>query len=98
MIERNEAKKLVIRAGRELSDSGLIARTWGNVGARVSPYTFVITASGIPYEDLTENDVVEVSMGYARQMKTPRYTRGWFFLSTENAQAAYHFLPLIYKK
>ncbi|MCI2061987.1 MAG: class II aldolase/adducin family protein [Eubacteriaceae bacterium] len=62
MIERNEAKKLVIRAGRELSDSGLIARTWGNVGARVSPYAFVITASGIPYEDLTENDVVEVSM------------------------------------
>ncbi|MBR6512201.1 MAG: class II aldolase/adducin family protein, partial [Clostridia bacterium] len=42
----NEAKALVIDAGKELLESGLIARTWGNVSARISDTQFVITPSG----------------------------------------------------
>lgn len=32
-----EAKELVIKAGLKLVESGLVARTWGNISARVSP-------------------------------------------------------------
>ena len=31
-----EAKKLVVEAGKKLLETGLIARTWGNVSARIS--------------------------------------------------------------
>lgn len=62
MIDIKEAKELVIKAGHELSETGLIARTWGNVGARTGPHSFVITASGKSYETLTEDEVVEVDM------------------------------------
>ncbi|MCO7121763.1 class II aldolase/adducin family protein [Ihubacter massiliensis] len=61
-MEKREAKKQVIQAGKELSKSGLIARTWGNVSCRVDDETFVITASGRNYLTLTEEEVVEVKM------------------------------------
>ena len=57
-----EAKKQVIEAGIELSKSGLIARTWGNVSARTDEDHFVITASGRNYLTLTEDEVIEVDM------------------------------------
>ena len=58
----SEAKKQVIKAGIELSKSGLIARTWGNVSARTDEEHFVITASGRNYLTLTEDEVIEVDM------------------------------------
>ena len=51
--ELEEAKKLVVAAGKKLVESGLIARTWGNVSARISDTQFVITPSGRAYETLT---------------------------------------------
>lgn len=57
-----EGKKLVVEAGLKLVRSGLIARTWGNVSARVSDNEFVITPSGIPYEKLTPDDIVPVKI------------------------------------
>lgn len=59
-MNQSEAKNLVIRAGRELVSSGLIARTWGNVSCRVSEELFVITPSGRNYLDLTEEEIVPV--------------------------------------
>ena len=56
--ELQEARELVIRAGLELSESGLIARTWGNISARISDTQFVITPSGRAYEDLTPDQIV----------------------------------------
>lgn len=53
-----EARKLVIQAGLELLQSGLIARTWGNISARISDTQFVITPSGRAYEDLTPEQIV----------------------------------------
>ena len=60
--EINEAKELVVKAGKELIEKGLIARTWGNVSARISETQFVITPSGRAYEDLTPEEIVVVDI------------------------------------
>lgn len=57
-----EAKKLVIKAGLELSKKKLIARTWGNISARISKTEFVITPSGIPYDKVNNNNIVVVKI------------------------------------
>jgi ribulose-5-phosphate 4-epimerase/fuculose-1-phosphate aldolase len=41
-----KAKQKVVDAGIRLVESGLIARTWGNVSCRISDTHFVITPSG----------------------------------------------------
>ena len=56
------AKKLVIEAGERLVETGLIARTWGNVSCRISADEFVITPSGRSYEDLTPDEIVAVKI------------------------------------
>lgn len=57
-----EAKELVITAGKKLVETGLIARTWGNISARISDTEFVITPSGMAYESLTPEKIVKVNM------------------------------------
>ena len=57
----SEARKLVIEAGHRLLEDKLVARTWGNISARISDDSFVITPSGKAYETLTENDLVVVN-------------------------------------
>ena len=57
-----EAKELCVRAGKELIEKGLIARTWGNVSARISDTQFAITPSGRAYEDLTPDEIVIVNI------------------------------------
>lgn len=61
-MDINEAKSLVIKAGINLVESGLIARTWGNVSCRVDENTFVITPSGRSYNTLTPDEIVEVNI------------------------------------
>ena len=56
------AKELVIKAGIKLVDSGLIARTWGNVSCRISGNSFVITPSGRDYLTLTPDQIVTVKI------------------------------------
>lgn len=56
------AKELVVEAGKKLVEAGLIARTWGNVSARISDTQFVITPSGRSYEDLTPSEIVVVNI------------------------------------
>ncbi|MCR4797688.1 MAG: class II aldolase/adducin family protein [Lachnospiraceae bacterium] len=60
--EIDEAKELVIKAGKELLKSGLIARTWGNISARISAEQFVVTPSGRSYENLTPEEIVVVNI------------------------------------
>lgn len=62
MIEERQAKQLVIQAGKELSQAGLIARTWGNVSCRLDGERFVITASGRNYMSLGEDEVIPVKL------------------------------------
>ena len=57
-----EAKETVVLAGKRLVESGLIARTWGNVSCRISETHFVITPSGRDYLSLTPEEIVEVAI------------------------------------
>lgn len=57
-----EAKEFVIKAGHELVKAGLVARTWGNISARISDQQFVITPSGRSYDTLTKDDIVVVNI------------------------------------
>lgn len=57
---QEDARRLILEAGIQLLQEGLIARTWGNISARVSEDAFVITPSGIAYEHLTADDLVTV--------------------------------------
>ena len=58
--EENEARRLVIEAGHRLLENKLIARTWGNISARIGVDEFVITPSGRGYDDLEPADLVVV--------------------------------------
>lgn len=62
MYKIKDAKEKVIKAGLELIDKKLIARTWGNVSARISKEQFVITPSGRAYESLKPSDLVKVNI------------------------------------
>lgn len=57
-----EARELIVKAGRDLLADHLVARTWGNLSARVSATEFVITPSGRGYEDLRPEDLVKVKI------------------------------------
>jgi len=58
----NEARELVIEAGHRLLENKLIARTWGNISARISAAEFVITPSGRAYDTLKPEELVKVNM------------------------------------
>jgi L-fuculose-phosphate aldolase len=53
-----EARQQVLEAGLRLRETGLIARTWGNVSCRVDDESFVITPSGRAYTDLAPEGLV----------------------------------------
>jgi len=52
------AQELVVQAGLKLVASGLVARTWGNISARVSDAQFAVTPKGRAYGTLTPDDIV----------------------------------------
>ena len=56
------AREQVIDAGKRLVQSGLIARTWGNVSCRLDSNYFIITPSGRDYLGLKPEDLVKVSI------------------------------------
>ena len=56
------AREQVLEAGLRLVREGLIERTWGNISARVSDTAFVITPSGLPYEDLRPEQLAVVNI------------------------------------
>jgi len=62
MYTEKEARDLVIKAGLELLRTELIARTWGNISARVSDTEFIITPSGRAYDTLKPEELVKVNM------------------------------------
>ena len=57
-----EARALVIEAGHRLLENKLISRTWGNISARISEDSFVITPSGRAYDTLKPEELVEVKI------------------------------------
>ncbi|MGI6736115.1 MAG: class II aldolase/adducin family protein [Anaerovoracaceae bacterium] len=59
---REEAAPRLLDAVAELADSGLIARTWGNLSMRLDGGSFLITPSGRAYETLSGKDLVVVHL------------------------------------
>ncbi|MEG0829822.1 MAG: class II aldolase/adducin family protein [Anaerovoracaceae bacterium] len=59
-MDIKEGKQQVIRAGKELSETELISRTWGNVSCRIDLESFLITASGKNYLTLVDDEVIQV--------------------------------------
>ena len=71
-MDREQAKALVIQAGKMLCENGLIQRTWGNVSCRIDQNYFAITPSGRDYQSLTPEDIVVVNihdLTYAGEIK-----------------------------
>lgn len=71
-MDIQQARENVVLAGKKLLESGLIARTWGNVSCRISDHQFVITPSGKSYESLSPGDIVSVNINdgsYSGQIK-----------------------------
>jgi L-fuculose-phosphate aldolase len=62
MLCEEQAKVEVIAAGKELTQRGLVARTWGNVSCRIDEKHFAITPSGIAYERLSPETIVVVDI------------------------------------
>ncbi len=48
-MEEKELRQQVVETGLELLKTGLVARTWGNVSAKVDEEHFLITPSGLDY-------------------------------------------------
>ena len=61
MKDINNLKEEIIKGGLRLLKEGLVERTWGNISLRVDDTYMLITPSGLPYEDLTLNDIVLVN-------------------------------------
>lgn len=57
-----KAKEIVVMAGKKLVESGLIARTWGNVSCRIDEKQFAVTPSGRDYNTLKIDDIVIVNI------------------------------------
>ena len=80
-------KQQVLHANLELPRLGLVAFTWGNVSARdAASGAIVIKPSGMPYEAMTEDDMV---VGAAIAMPTAGKVSRWRLLSLPNLSAIF---------
>lgn len=53
-------KEQLLAAANILVKKKLVARTWGNISARIDEESFIVTPSGIPYETITPDDLIHV--------------------------------------
>jgi len=67
-----ELRKQIIAACLYLKKTGLIARTWGNVSARLNDEEFIITPSGLDYELTKPEDLVIVKIDDCSYDKSQR--------------------------
>ena len=73
-----EEKQHVIDVANELHKKGYLPRTWGSVSCRVDKEIFLITPSGIRYEDMTPDMICLVNLKNLNFMGEydPSYERG----------------------
>lgn len=78
MISSEDARKLLVDTGIELLKTGLVARTWGNISARISHDACVITPSGLDYMQTKEEDIVvlDIFTGQWQGSRKPSGERG----------------------
>lgn len=63
-----DKRREIIDTGIELLEEKLVARTWGNISARIDADNYLITPSGLDYTSMREEDIVGVNI------KTGEYT------------------------
>lgn len=63
-----DKRREIIDTGIELLEEKLVARTWGNISARIDADNYLITPSGLDYTSMREEDIVSV------YIKTGEYT------------------------
>ncbi|MBR6485478.1 MAG: class II aldolase/adducin family protein, partial [Lachnospiraceae bacterium] len=56
-MEGSKCRELVASTGRILLEKGLVARTWGNISARIDETRYAVSPSGLGYENMTAEDV-----------------------------------------
>lgn len=61
-MEESNARKLLVDTGRKLLETGLVARTWGNISCRLDDDNIVITPSGLDYTKTSEEDIVRLNI------------------------------------
>lgn len=61
-MEESKARKIVVETGKRLLETGLVARTWGNISCRLDADSIVITPSGLDYTITTEEDIVKMNL------------------------------------
>lgn len=67
-----KTKQMVVEYGRKILNQGLVVGTWGNISARDGDKgVFVITPSGMNYDMLEPEDIVEVDL-YGKPITTNR--------------------------
>jgi len=54
-------KEILIKYGLKMIEDGLVKANWGNLSIRV-PQGFIISPSGMNYEDLTSSDIVTLNL------------------------------------
>lgn len=71
-MNEQELRQQIIDACLYLQKAGLIARTWGNVSARLNSEEFIITPSGLAYELTKPEDLVIVKIADCSYDKNQR--------------------------
>lgn len=61
-VAPDKAKEAVCRAGIQLQEEKLVARTWGNLSIRVDDGRFAVSPSGLFYEDIEPGHVPLVAI------------------------------------
>ena len=61
-MDYKDKRNDIIEVGKELLNTGLVARTWGNISAREDDDNFLITPSGLDYMTMQDSDIVEVNI------------------------------------
>lgn len=61
-MDNNKNRNDIIEVGKELLETKLVARTWGNISAREDDDNFLITPSGLDYMTMTPEDIVNVNI------------------------------------
>lgn len=67
-MNNQDKRREIIDTGVELLNEKLVARTWGNISARIDTDNYLITPSGLDYTTMKEEDIVSVNI------KTGEYT------------------------
>lgn len=61
-MEETAQRALICQTGLALLETGLVARTWGNVSSRLDPNHFLITPSGLGYHKTQPEDIARVEL------------------------------------